>query len=81
MSRRVFGRRWRTAACIAWYESRDELAATNGANRGPWQIDVDAHPWVKPWLLTHSWLYSARAARRISDDGRDWSAWTTASLC
>jgi hypothetical protein len=80
-SRRVFGRRWRVASCIAWHESRDTLGATNGANLGPWQISVTAHPWVKPWLLTHSWLYSARIAYRISRGGTDWRPWTTHGLC
>jgi hypothetical protein len=42
---------------------------------------VAAHPWVKPWLLTHSWRYSAAVAYRISARGADWSAWTTASPC
>jgi hypothetical protein len=67
--------------CIARYESRWTLRARNGVNLGPWQINVAAHPWVRPWLLTHSWLYSARVAYRISDGGRDWSAWTTHTLC
>ena len=81
VTRRVFGSRWRAAMCIARYESGYELAATNGVNLGPWQINVPAHPWVHPWLLTHSWRYSARVAYRISDGGRNWTAWTTAYHC
>lgn len=79
--RRVFGPRWRIAWCISFYESRHYLHARNGVNLGPWQISTTAHPWVNPWLLTHSWRYSARAAWRISEGGRSWGAWTTHNLC
>lgn len=81
VSRRVFGRRWRMAYCEARAESRFELTARNGVNRGPWQISVTAHPWVDARRLTSSWLYSARVAYRISDGGRDWNAWSTAEMC
>ena len=81
VTERVFGPRWRVAWCISYYESRHYLHARNGANLGPWQINVAAHPWASPWLLTHSWWYSARAAYRISDGGRNWQPWTTAYLC
>jgi len=80
-TRRVFGARWRVAWCISYYESRHVLGARNGANLGPWQINVTAHPWASPYLLTHSWRYSARVAYRISNGGRDWLAWTTHRLC
>ena len=63
--------RWRVAWCISYYESRHLLGARNGANLGPWQINVAAHPWASPYLLTHSWRYSARVAYRISNGGRD----------
>ncbi len=69
------------ARCIAYHESRYVLAARNGANLGPWQINVTAHPWVNAARLTRSWRYSARVAYRISAGGRDWSAWTTHTLC
>ena len=81
MTRKVFGGRARAAWCIAYYESRHQLHARNGANLGPWQINTTAHPWVHPWLLTHSWRYSARVAYRISRHGTDWQPWTTASRC
>ena len=81
VSKRVFHGRWRIAVCIAYYESRYELGAVNGANRGPWQINVDAHPWVNASRLTSSWRYSAKVAYRISAGGTDWAAWSTASLC
>ena len=81
VAKRVFGKRWRKAACISWHESRDELGARNGANLGPYQINVIAHPWANRYRLTHSWRYSARVAYRISSGGRDWSAWTTAGAC
>ena len=67
--------------CIARYESGWQLTATNGANLGPWQINVAAHPWASSYWLTHSWLYSARIAYRISRHGYDWSPWTTHDLC
>lgn len=66
---------------MSYYESRHTLNARNGANLGPWQINVTAHPWANGWKLTHSWRYSAIAASRISKHGTDWSAWTTHSLC
>ena len=81
ISQRVFGSRWRVAACIAFYESTDGARLYNGSNLGPWQINVEAHPWANPRLLVANWLYSARAAFRISDGGRDWSPWTTHGLC
>jgi len=77
----VIGSHFREAWCISYYESRHRLIARNGSNLGPWQINVVAHPWADSWRLTHSWRYSARVAYRISDGGRNWSAWTTASLC
>jgi hypothetical protein len=81
ITKHIFGARWRTAWCISLYESHHYLHARNGANLGPWQVNVPAHPWADPWRLTHSWWYSARAAYRISGAGRDWSAWTTHGLC
>ena len=81
ISKHVFGPRWRTAACIAHYESTDGAHLVNGPNLGPWQINVAAHPWVNARRLITDWWYSARVAYRISDGGRDWSAWSTRSLC
>lgn len=81
-AKRVFGKHWRKAACIAWQESRDELTARNGESvLGPWQINTRAHPWVNRRLLTRSWTYSAAVAYVISEGGRDWSQWSTAGLC
>src|SRR5579875_1182360 len=62
VSRRVFKRYWRRAVCIAYAESRFVLRARNGWNEGPWQVNVQAHPWVSGFRLTHSWLYAARVA-------------------
>lgn len=81
ISRQVFGPRWRTASCIAHYESTDGAHLYNGPNVGPWQINMDAHPWANPHRLASDWLYSARVAYRISKHGTDWGPWTTASLC
>lgn len=59
--------------CIARIESRWELSPPlNPPNYGPWQINTIAHPWASAWKLTHSWLYSARAAWRISVHGTYW---------
>jgi hypothetical protein len=77
----VFGARWRTAWCVSFYESRHTLGARNGANLGPWQINVYWHPWANGYRLTHSWLYSARVAYRISRRGTSWGPWSTHSLC
>lgn len=81
VSRHVFGPRWRVAACIAHRESTDGAFLVNGSMLGPWQIDASAHAWVNRWRLVNDWVYSARAAYRISDGGRDWSAWTVHGLC
>lgn len=77
----MFGGRASVAWCIAFYESRHTLNARNGANLGPWQINVVSHPWVNAQRLTRSWRYSAKVAYRVSSGGTDWSAWTTHSLC
>lgn len=81
ISKQVFGPRWRVAACIAHYESTDGAHLYNGPNLGPWQINVAAHPWVNAWRVVTDWWYSARVAYRISDGGRDWSAWSTRGNC
>ena len=77
----MFHSTWRKAWCVSFYESRHRLNARNGANLGPWQINVPAHPWVIARKLTSSWRYSAKVAYRISRRGTDWSPWTTHSLC
>ena len=81
ISHAVFGSRWRTAACIAHYESTDGAYVVNGPNLSPWQIDVDAHPWVDRARILRDWWYAARVAYRISSGGRDWSAWSTHGMC
>ena len=81
ISKQVFGPRWTTAACIAHYESTDGAHLVNGPNLGPWQVNVAAHRWVNARRLLTDWWYSARVAYRISNGGRDWSAWSTRGLC
>jgi hypothetical protein len=81
ISQHVFGARWRTAACIAHYESTDGAHLFNGVNLGPWQINVTAHPWVDRRRVVNDWWYSARVAWRVSGGGRDWSPWSTHRLC
>ena len=66
----------RQMLCIAYTESRYELAATNGANLGPTQINVVAHPWVNGWRLTHSWRYAMAVSWRISGHGTNFGPWT-----
>lgn len=66
------GRYWRVFVCISYIESRWELGVSNGGSYGPWEINVPSHAWASPWLLTHSWLYSARAAWRVSGHGSYW---------
>lgn len=77
----MFGPRWRVAACIAHFESTDGAHVVNGSNLGPWQVDWSAHRWADRGRLVDDWTYSARVAFRISDGGRDWSAWGTHKLC
>lgn len=77
----MFGARWRTAACIARYESTDGAHLVNGVNRGPWQVSIAAHTWVNPARLLTDWLYAARVAYLISNHGKDWTQWTTHWLC
>jgi len=81
ISKVVFGPHWRIAACIAHYESTDGARLYNGVNLGPWQISVTAHPWVDRRRVVTDWWYSARCAYRISNRGRDWSAWSTHAYC
>lgn len=81
ISKQVFGPRWRTAACIAHFESTDGAHLVNGTNLGPWQVNEQAHPWVNARRELVDWLYAAKVAFRLSNGGRDWSRWTTAGLC
>ena len=62
--------------CVAYTESRYELAATNGVNVGPWQVNLTAHPWVKPWRIRHSWRYAAAVSWHLSGYGTNFSAWS-----
>jgi hypothetical protein len=61
--------------CIAYTESRYELAATNGVNVGPWQVNLQAHSWVRPWLIRHSWRYAAAVSWRLSGHGTNFQPW------
>ena len=81
ISKAVFGAEAPTAECIAHMESTDGAWLVNGDQYGPWQIEQSAHPWVNPWRLIHDWWYAARVTYRLSNGGRDWSAWTTHVLC
>jgi hypothetical protein len=62
------------AACIAERESGGDPGAVSATNDyGLWQIHND------PGALSPA--ASARAAVRMSGNGRNWSAWTTAGMC
>jgi hypothetical protein len=68
-----------TAACIAEHESGGRQYATGPVGeRGYWQINPAAWP---PSMATYNPYGNARAAVKISNYGRDWSAWTTAPMC
>jgi lysozyme-like protein len=65
------------AAAIAMAESRGDPDATDddadgSEDRGLWQINS-----VHGALSTYEPLANAQAAVQISDNGTDWSAWTT----
>lgn len=66
------------AAAIAMAESggrrhpRDNINADGSVDRGPWQINS-----VHGALSTHDPLGNARAAVRISNNGRNWRPWAT----
>lgn len=63
-----------TAASIAMAESGGNQYATGPfGERGYWQIN----PVNGPKLSTYNARGNARAARVMSHNGRDWSAWTT----
>jgi LysM repeat protein len=67
-----------TAACIAEHESGGRTFATGRqGERGLWQIS----PGHGPVLSTYDPIGNARAAVTISDNGTNWSQWTTAGSC
>ena len=62
-----------TAASIAMAESSGQQFATGGVGeRGYWQINPDHGS-----LSTYDPLGNAKAAVIISDNGQNWSPWTT----
>lgn len=69
------GRTASHAACIAEHESGgnpDAISPTN--DWGLWQIHDGGPRMLNP-------AANAATAVRMSDDGRNWSAWTTARMC
>jgi len=63
-----------TAAEIAMAESSgNQFALSPTDDMGYWQIDEPAHP----TLATYDPMGNAKAAIIISDDGSDWTPWTT----
>lgn len=74
---RYFGHGWqaRLMLCVAYTESRYELAATNGDNVGPWQVNLQAHPWVNGSKIRRSWRYATAVAWHLSGYGTNFHAW------
>jgi len=69
------GRTASRAACIAEHESGGNPNAISPTNDwGLWQIHNGGLRMLNP-------AANAAAAVRMSDDGRNWSAWTTAQMC
>lgn len=74
-----------TAAAIALAESKGNrepygdkgLGAPGYTSFGPYQIHVTAHPEYSPQLLVDNLNYSTKAAIKISNNGTDFSPWTT----
>jgi hypothetical protein len=67
-----------TAECIAHFESGGRITALSPTDDfGVWQIN-GSHG---PAMATFDPMGNARAAIAISDDGTNWSAWTTAGDC
>lgn len=62
--------------CVAYSESRYELAATNGVNVGPWQVNLTAHSWVDGGRIRQSWKYAAAVSWHLSGYGTDFHPWT-----
>ena len=63
------------AACIAEHESGGNPNAISPTNDwGLWQIHNGGPRMLNP-------AANAAAAVRMSDNGRNWSAWTTAGMC
>ena len=63
------------AACIAEHESGGNPNAISPTNDwGLWQIHNGGPRMLNP-------AANAATAVRMSDNGRDWSAWTTAGMC
>lgn len=90
IAKAVFGSHWRTAACIAHYESTDGAHLYNGywtkggsyiGSLGPWQIEAEAHTWVDARRLITDWWYAAKVAYRLSAGGTDWHIWATHRSC
>lgn len=70
------------AGSVAWLESRGNPRAhrvtSREDSRGPWQINVLAHPEYASRDLFNP-AVNAQAAVRISRNGTNWAPWTTAS--
>ncbi len=75
------------AACIAQHESGGNAGATSanpdgGTNVGLWQLDTPGGKGAGYSVeQLKNALTNARVAVAGSSNGRDWSAWATASMC
>ena len=70
-----------TAAAIASAESGQGTNLVNpndpGGSYGWWQINGAAHPQYNTGLLTSDPNYNAQAAIAVSNNGTNWTPWTT----
>jgi soluble lytic murein transglycosylase-like protein len=82
VTQHVFKAHWRTAYCIARYEStwNPRAISPGGGNYGLFQINVVHRGWAD-WSRILDPYYNARIAYRLSHGGRNWSAWSTHGMC
>jgi len=66
------------AVAVAWAESGGNPSALgdNGDSVGLWQINMPSHPEYTRDVLLNP-IGNVKAAFAISQQGRDWSPWTT----
>jgi hypothetical protein len=78
--RAVFGANSQKALCIMAAESGGRKVYNGTCCYGPFQINAQAHG-LDPQRLLNDEDYNLQTAYRISNGGRDWSAWTTNGQC
>lgn len=53
------------------------LGGSGPTSFGPYQVHTPAHPEYSPELLVNNLDYATKAAIKISNNGTDWTPWTT----